>query len=312
MRWISVLAGIAVLAVLPFVRLPNVSTLPLAVVRGVLILCFALLAGGIAFAPLVLSPPQLAEFRMTFAREQWRVLKIALVVAGLVIPVEYVLSAGTHDFDWLRYAVVWVRYGLLGSLWILLQREHAHSVWIALPGALLLLTRSTLSNAAGQTEWLIAILADWAHFLFSSIWLGGVAMLTLIVIRVLRKPQPPIKELGIAIARFSPIAMFCVFAVALTGLAQSAGLLGNLDALLTTAYGNVLLLKLSLMFVLLGFGAFHQQVISPRLQAWRLRDSIGAATAVQRFRISIVAELTVSVALLAIVGVLVSLPLPPP
>jgi copper transport protein len=143
---------------------------------------------------------------------------------------------------------------------------------------------------------------------FTSIWLGGVAMLALVVAPALLASREQLNQLGIVIARFSPWAMFSVLAIALTGIAQSAGFVGSFDALFSTAYGRALLVKIALFAVLILFGVFHQQVIAPRLQAWR-RDDEAASQAGRRFRVAILAELGVSVALFAAVGALVSLPL---
>ena len=57
-------------------------------------------------------------------------------------------------------------------------------------------------------------------------------------------------------------------------------------------------MKIALLLALVAFGAFHQQIIAPRLQAWRLRDVTGSQQAARRFRISIFAELGVSVLVL--------------
>jgi copper transport protein len=102
--------------------------------------------------------------------------------------------------------------------------------------------------------------------------------------------------------------MLSVFAIAITGIAQSASFLGSFEALLDTAYGRALLVKIGLFIVLVAFGAFHQQVIASRLQPWR-RDPNMAATAGRRFRASVMAELAVSVLLFVAVGALTSLPL---
>jgi putative copper export protein len=101
--------------------------------------------------------------------------------------------------------------------------------------------------------------------------------------------------------------MACVLVIALTGIMQSASFVGSFDALVNTAYGRALLVKLALFVVLVGFGAFHQYVIGPRLNAWRASAS-DLSEATRRFRVSILAEAGVSVLILLAAGVMTALP----
>ena len=115
-------------------------------------------------------------------------------------------------------------------------------------------------------------------------------------------------DLGFAIVRFSPFAVASVLVIYVTGIAQSIWLLGSLDALTATAYGRILSLKILLAIVMVGFGAFHQFFIAPRLQPRETEVSAQAHNSGQRFHVSIIAEVAVSLILLAAAGGLTSLP----
>jgi putative copper export protein len=304
----AIVLGLVSIAVSSLVRNSTAFLFPMALLRWLLISSLALIAGGIAFVVLVLTHPGLVEFRESLRARRRMFLLIVIVFTATVSPFEYGFSPLEQSSAGL--VSVWGRYVLLLWLWVLVWLKHDESRWVLLPAVLLLLTRSIQSHAAGLPDWLAPVLADWAHFSFTAVWLGGVAMLALVFVPLALQPPLRLKELGIVLERFSPLAMFCVFGVALTGLAQSAGMVGSVDALLYTDYGRTIIVKIGLLVVLISFGAFHQQVISPRLQAWRLRDAANAQTAAYRLRWSIIAELVVSVILLAVVGLLVSLPLP--
>jgi copper transport protein len=270
------------------------------------LLALATLAGGFAFTPLVARTEALAAYRQRARSRKRRVLWAALgaaVVATLASSLYNAVTGGLSSFVNMQLGLLIVRLIVLASLSVLLWRGLDETGWVLLPVLALLLTQSLSSHSAGLAQPLAPVLADWAHLTFTSIWLGGVAMLAL-----LSAPLAEPKDLGLLIARFSPLAMFCVLAVTLTGIAQSASFLGSLENLLITSYGRVILLKVALLLALIGFGAFHQQVISPRLQAWRLRDVAGAQQAARRFRIGIVLELGVSVLILLAAGALTALP----
>ena len=56
-----------------------------------------------------------------------------------------------------------------------------------------------------------------------------------------------------------------VAVMALTGLLNSIFMVGSFRALLTSAYGQLLVSKLILFFVMVGFGAWNLFLLKPRL-----------------------------------------------
>ncbi len=282
-----------------------------ALVNLFLIGSFTLLTGALAFQALVMRRSSLAEFRQVIAPAYQKLLWVGLaasVGAVAMATAVYVLRAGSGALAG-RYGLVLAgRIVFLAMLAVIIRWRKAGAIWTLLPAVGLLLTQSLLSHSAAEDAWLMPLLADWAHFICTAVWLGGVAVLALVVAPVGLKDRSRLKDLGLAISGFSPPAVFCVFAIGITGLAQSASFVGSTDALFATAYGRAIIGKIALLLALIAFGAFHQQVISPRLQEWRLRDITGARTAARRFRISVLAEAAISVVLLVVVAVLVALP----
>src|SRR5205085_5761936 len=96
-----------------------------------------------------------------------------------------------------------------------------------------------------------------------------------------------------------------------SGIAQAALFLKGFEALLNTDYGRALSIKIALFVVLIGFGAFHQQVILPRLRLVLLsRKSIEPARYshdVARLRISLLLEAVFGAVLLLLVGMMLAL-----
>ena len=66
----------------------------------------------------------------------------------------------------------------------------------------------------------------------------------------------------------------------------------------------------ALIVVLVGFGAFHRQVLAPQLRRWALRrsDIDDGREFVHRFRLSLIMEVVAGALLLAAVGVMKALP----
>lgn len=70
--------------------------------------------------------------------------------------------------------------------------------------------------------------------------------------------------------RFSRFALPVVGVLVLTGAGLAIVQLGSFGALIGTRYGNLLLVKLVLVAILLGYAAINRYVLTPRLQADRL------------------------------------------
>jgi putative copper export protein len=275
------------------------------ILRWWVLLALAVVGGGFAYTPLVARSSVLGDYRQLTVTRRQRLLYGALLFAGAATLLDVVyglLSMGAFALRWPVSGILAGRLVLLALLGGMLWRRRDESGWVLVPVVSLLLTQSLLSHSAALSQPVAPVLADWVHLVFSSLWLGGVAMFALV-----SAPLAEPKDLGLLIARFSPLAMFCVLTITLTGIVQSASFLGSVEALLNTSYGRVILLKVMLLLVLIGLGAFHQQVISPRLQAWRLRDVQGAQQAVRRFRIGILLELVVSALILLAAGALTAL-----
>ncbi|NJP99178.1 hypothetical protein HCK00_01030 [Streptomyces sp. PLAI1-29] len=95
----------------------------------------------------------------------------------------------------------------------------------------------------GPQPWL-AIPLDVLHLLAVACWLGGLSALLLTLRR-----EPAVA--GAAVRRFSTLALGSVVVLAATGLYLSWRQVGSWDALVSTAYGRLLLVKVGLVALLL-------------------------------------------------------------
>jgi copper transport protein len=285
--------------------------------RWLVLLALAGLGGATVFTPLFLSSPKLVAARLRAEAARRRGLALLIAVAAFAFGLEAALRLERSGLALLssQYGLILAaRAALLAGL-IAVWRARRETGWAgALLCGLLLLTQSANSHSAAEAGGL-PVLADWLHLAFTSIWLGGVGQLAFIDAPLAMRSSDPAarSDFGALIARFSPWAMFCVLGLALTGLAQSALFIGNIEALWTTAYGRALSLKLALFAVLLIFGAVHQLALAPRLREFRRRaattaDNAAATRAARAFRASVCAEAVIAAGALIAAGLLISLP----
>ena len=134
--------------------------------------------------------------------------------------------------------------------------------------------------------------ADILHLLASGIWLGGLLPFALL----LRSQPGSAAEIT---RRFSWLATMSVIILLPTGIVNGWMIVGRVDALFTTSYGQVLLAKIGLFLLMLAFAAVNRLVLTPRLA----QDSL-SETARRRLIIHSSCELGLGLAIVAIVGVL--------
>jgi copper transport protein len=198
----------------------------------------------------------------------------------------------------IAFLVMTVGFGLVFGLLLLALVFDAHLPRItALVLAVVLVSGLSLAGHQGtepNSTWL-STFADWLHLVAASIWVGGVATLALLV-------WPSAPELrGRAFVGFSRIAVALVGVMVLGGVYLAVDRLPTFSDLWTTGYGQLLLVKLGVVTVALGWGAVHHFVVRPRLEAGGAR----------RARPSLLGEAVVALAVLLAAAVLTNASPPP-
>lgn len=276
--------------------------------RTLLLVSLTVLAGGLAFNVLVLRAASLQPLReaMTERRRNWLILWTMAVF--VFIHLEILIRFNRGDLSTAVVSVLVARYVLLGILIFGLRDPTRDSMPALVLCALLLLTQSLQGHAMREPAPVLPVITDWLHLVFVSIWLGGVAYYAGVVVPQGLQQRALVPALGASIATFSPLAMMSVLVIAITGIIQSASFVGSVDALLNTDYGRALLFKIVVFLALMGFGAFHQFVIAPAINAWRAKAET-QEDAARRFRISITIEALVGILALAAAAGMTLLPL---
>jgi copper transport protein len=198
-----------------------------------------------------------------------------------------------------RFAAIW---------WPRLGLEVASLLLVALGGIdglasecalatlpAVLLTSALTSHGAALPEGPApGIAIDWLHIVGATTWIGGLFALATVV-PVLREvpASPPVGPS--VLSRFARLALFASTAVLLSGVLQGALEVGSPSALVSTLYGQFLILKsvlLALMLVLAG------------LNEWR-RRAPGGMVGLQR---GVMAELALGVVVFGVAAMLSGTP----
>jgi copper transport protein len=172
-------------------------------------------------------------------------------------------------------------------------------------GCALALTPALGGHARTQSPTALLVPADVVHVVGMSAWLGGLAFLLFAVPAATRALEPADRTrlLAAALARFSPLALGAVAALAVTGVIQALIEVRTLDALTGTAFGRAVLVKAVLLAVLIGLGAVNRQRVVPALR----RLAAGGAApgdAGRLLRRTLRAEVALIVVVLAVTGAL--------
>ena len=167
---------------------------------------------------------------------------------------------------------VWmVRASLALLLLLILWPRGVDRSWrLALGTAVAAAYLSTLAwtghAAAASGPWRPAQLAgDAAHLVAAGAWLGALPALAYLLGSV-----QSVEEAGLAVRRFSNLAIGAVTVLIVSGIGNSWTLVGSVPALFGTRYGALLLAKLLLFALMLSFAAANRLQLSPRLAAGSL------------------------------------------
>ncbi|MDQ8705874.1 copper resistance protein CopC [Streptomyces sp. LHD-70] len=116
-------------------------------------------------------------------------------------------------------------------------------------------TWALAEHASTGIQRAIAMPVDVVHLLAVAAWLGG---LTALLVALYRAPADQPVGRG-AVQRFSRIAFGSVLVLVATGLYQSWRQVGSWNALVSTAYGQLLLVKVGLVVLLVGVASISRR-----------------------------------------------------
>ena len=180
-----------------------------------------------------------------------------------------------------RFGAVWVvRVLLLLSLALLPASSPQQaarmrtSAWLAVAAlaAALVVTPALSGHAGASPDAAVGVVVGVLHFSAVAVWFGSLILLGTCVL-----PRPDVRLLQ-ALPRFSSVAFTAMVVVVVTGIAQSWRQLENLQALAHTVYGRLLVGKVAVFLLLMGFAGSSRALVRRKLTA---RAFVGAAASHQ-------------------------------
>jgi copper transport protein len=139
----------------------------------------------------------------------------------------------------------------------------------------------------------VTVVVDSVHIGAMAVWLGGLAMLAIFLLRRGRN-QANERELSAILPVWSRWATLAVSALLLAGVIQALIEISSVSALFTTNYGRLILVKVGLVIVILAFAYFARRSV-------HAGDHGDGAKIVKR---SVVVELTIAAIVLGFSAVL--------
>jgi copper transport protein len=294
-------AGLVLLAgITAAARLLWPWTLPSRRVRGLAWAGWAALAAGTA-AEFVLQGPRAvnaswaAVFRLrdaggTLASPFGQELAARMALLLVIVPL---LSGRWLGGQW--SGGQWPGGQWSGGQWPNGRAGRTADILRAAAGLALLVSVAVAGHEAAGPDVALALPAAVLHLASMAVWLGGLAVLGLAVLPALRRD--PDADAGLR--RWSITAYSCVICLVVTGEYQASRQVSPLQALWSTRYGVLLLVKVALVAVMLAAALLAERHVMGAAVPGRL---------VRAVRRSVGIEIVTAVLVLAVTAVLVSEP----
>jgi putative copper resistance protein D len=296
---------------------------PLIYVRAVHFAATILAAGGVFFQVLVAAPAFAAmadDPAPARLRRQWSwLIGLSLAVAVVSAALWLVLLAAEIDGAsvvdawrdgsvWtvataIRFGqITWMRFALAVALALSLPRSVAaggRRRFVAAALATGLLIAPALTGHAGAAPGVAGqfqLAADALHLLAAGAWVGGLLPLAMLLAAACRSKDPSwTAVVSTAVRRFSLLGIASVAALLASGLVNTWYDVGGFAALVDTAYGRLVVLKLGLFAAMVAIAAVNKFRLTPRL---------AAASAVRGLQRNSLIEAALGFAAVAAVGAL--------
>jgi copper transport protein len=176
-------------------------------------------------------------------------------------------------------------------------------VALAVPLFALALLPSLGGHTSVQQPVAVLAPANIVHVLAMSAWLGGIAVLVLALRAATAELAPEARTplLAGTVGRFSALATIALPVLLITGVVQSIVEVGTFPALLDSAFGRAVLIKIAVAVVIVGLGFYNRRRLLPALRRATTPGRAGAA-----LRRTLRAELALGLVAIAATGALSS------
>jgi putative copper resistance protein D len=262
---------------------------PMVAIRAIHFAATAVLAGSLMFWAVVAEPAlRSAQLSATAVRPQilgvaWIALGIAAVSGVIWLQLQAASMSGlpfreAMTWDVLSTVLNETQFGLVSKIRLVLAIWLAACLafdrlpparWLVLGSALAFVAAIAWTGHAGSTPGKLGNLhlsADALHLIAAAAWIGGLVSLALLLAAVRgNKALSGASLAHDAAQRFSTLGIVSVGTLLLSGIVNTWILVGSFRGLLSSGYGIILMLKIAVFAVMLGFAAINRFWLTPRL-----------------------------------------------
>lgn len=213
-----------------------------------------------------------------------------------------VLGSGSWGAGWMIQTLG--AFVLTGLAFLLRERE-AWRVRVVLAFTVLFLGAQAGMGHGADAHWqplVLGRIVTFAHLAGATVWLGTLAILALAVLPSLGGSRDR-TALARVLDDFSVLARWGAALLGISGIVAVLRYTDGLGQLLTSSWGQLLLIKLVAFAGVLGAGWWNWKVVTPRL----VRDETASPAALRR---AVAVELLLAAAVLGVTAVLVNDALP--
>ena len=243
---------------------------------------------------------------------------VAVFASNFIILAVQTLRLETSPIDvidtafgttWLIRMIITI---ILLGIWFWMERKPHLSPKKHIPmlaASLVLIFTTTMMGHGAATELTAPIILDYVHNLLASVWIGGVIFFGFVLLPTLASLDG-IQKAKVTLAmlpRYSGMITIALGILIITGPTLLWFLESDVASLTNSTYGSLIIAKIMLAIVLIGFGVFYQFKI--QRQAERNLKS-GKTFTFNKLSKPLKAEAMVGIALLGVVALLVNSSLP--
>jgi len=245
--------------------------------------------------------------------------------ATFLIAIEQTLLQTQWGTVWIARQIFYLFTGI-GVLYILRQKLSEESdqtstryqiAWLLVFvfSLALIVAQALSSHAAGLAEDnTLAVLSHALHLVGATLWIGGMLALGAGLLPLVRGNREDIGYIvQVGWRPFSKVAGFSVGLLIATGLYNSGRQVASIDALLTTLYGQALMIKLGILSVIGYFGFVNTSLLHSSLSTFlkKLGNSYGwTPLKVDRLPRLVILKGGLSILVLLVTGLITAAPSP--
>ncbi|MFJ7849343.1 copper resistance protein CopC [Peribacillus sp. NPDC097206] len=267
------------------------------VLQSLQYLCFAALTGALFFYLSLVKRPTPDQISNRARRYIWLSYTGLAISILLSLPLKVTIDADVgwwHAFNGIYLKEV-LQTTQFGNIWMIemvlliallvailaIWRNYFNKVSLLTSFILisaLMVCKALIGHTMDTTHQYLAVSMDFLHVMSMALWLGGLLAILIILPKSYNPKLTDVDKKTFywsIIQKFSSWAVLFVIVLIVSGLYSSFQHVPTLHSLLNTTYGQLLLGKIGLMSIMLGFGAFHL------LRGKRKTKKLGLSTGIE-------------------------------